>query len=63
MDDHEDEPNFFAHREGLLMGSQWSMGIQDEGLKFEGGPMEFLKALCKFSIEVGFEFKYLKNDK
>ena len=64
VDEDENETNFYTHREELLKGSQWSLGInQDEGQKFEGGPVEFRKALCKFAIEVGFQFKYLKNDK
>ena len=63
MYDVEFGPNIFAHCEQLLMGSHWSGAIQDVGQKFEGDPVEFRKALCIFSINVGFHFKNLKNDK
>ena len=63
VDAFAEEPNFYSHREHLLMGSTWSYGIREVSQKFEGGPIEFRNALWKYAIEVGFQFKYLKNDK
>ena len=63
MNDIESGPNFFVHCEQPLMGSYQSRSIQEVDQKFEGGPVEFRKVLCKFAIDVRFQLKYLKNDK
>ena len=54
VDTFAKEPNFYCHREHLLVGSTWSSGIREEGQKFEGGPIEFRNALYKYAIEIGF---------
>ena len=41
----------------------WRNNITSVGQKFEGGVVEFCTVLCKYAIEVGFQFTYIKNDK
>ena len=50
------------HEEKLLLSSNWVHGIKEEGQKFEGGADEFRKVLRKYAIEVGFDFKFCKNE-
>ncbi|XP_028063562.1 uncharacterized protein LOC114266823 [Camellia sinensis] len=47
----------------LSHDSNWAVSITHVGHKFEGGIIEFRNALSKFSIECGFEFIFVKNDK
>ena len=54
VDPFDDKPNFYGHREQLLMGSLWNSSIRKEGQRFESGPIAFCNALCKYSIEVNF---------
>ena len=45
------------------MGANWAHGIRHEGQIFHGRVAEFRLVLCKYAVEVGFHFKYMKNDK
>ena len=54
---------FCSHKEKFLLSSDWVNGISHFGQRFEGGASEFRNVLCKYSIEVGFKFVYVKNDK
>ncbi|XP_012832642.1 PREDICTED: uncharacterized protein LOC105953518 [Erythranthe guttata] len=45
-----------------LLSHNWLFLIRDVGQVFKGGVVEFRKALCKFSVESGFEFDYVKNE-
>eukprot|EP00268_Persea_americana_P018504 TRINITY_DN19243_c0_g2_i1.p1 TRINITY_DN19243_c0_g2~~TRINITY_DN19243_c0_g2_i1.p1 ORF type:complete len:222 (+),score=40.46 TRINITY_DN19243_c0_g2_i1:1903-2568(+) len=56
-------PQFCSHKEKFLFSSDLVNGISHVGQRFEGGASEFRNVLCKYSIEVGFEFVYVKNDK
>lgn len=38
-------------------------GITHVGQRFTGGAKDFRTALCKYAIEIGFEFVYVKNEK
>lgn len=50
-----------AHSKTRLSAA-WSKLIEYEGQVFHGGAEEFRKSLIKYSVEVGFDFKYLKNE-
>ncbi|KAL2498884.1 SWIM-type domain-containing protein [Abeliophyllum distichum] len=45
-----------------LLSSSWSSVITHVGQRFERGVAEFRDALCKFSIERGFKFNYMRNN-
>ncbi|KAL2525111.1 MuDR family transposase [Abeliophyllum distichum] len=45
-----------------LLSSSWSSVITHVGQRFERGVAEFRDALCKFSIERGFKFDYMRNN-
>ncbi|KAH7848815.1 hypothetical protein Vadar_008449 [Vaccinium darrowii] len=46
----------------VLLSADWVNLICEVGQVFPGGVNEFRTALKKYAIEVGFEFKYVKND-
>ncbi|XP_012832963.1 PREDICTED: uncharacterized protein LOC105953830 [Erythranthe guttata] len=46
-----------------LMTASWANLIIDVGQVFEGGAKDFRKALCLYAIEMGFEFRYVKNER
>ncbi|XP_012855784.1 PREDICTED: uncharacterized protein LOC105975150 [Erythranthe guttata] len=45
-----------------LLSAEWANLIKNEGQEFAGGADEFRKSLVKFSVEIGFEYEYVKND-
>ncbi|XP_012839253.1 PREDICTED: uncharacterized protein LOC105959659 [Erythranthe guttata] len=45
-----------------LLSADWAYLIKDVGQGLEGGVREFRKSLIKYSIEMGFEFLYVKNE-
>ncbi|XP_012833673.1 PREDICTED: uncharacterized protein LOC105954548 [Erythranthe guttata] len=45
-----------------LLSAEWANLIKHEGQEFAGGADEFRKSLVKFSVEIGFEYVYLKNE-
>ncbi|KAM2086868.1 hypothetical protein ACFX1R_024364 [Malus domestica] len=45
------------------MSCEWDNYIESEGQVFRGGCVDFRYKLKKFSVECGFDLKYLKNDK
>ena len=47
----------------MLLSVGWRNNIMSVGKKFEGSVVEFRTVLCKYAIEVGFQFTYVKNDK
>lgn len=49
-------------RANNLINCDWRKLIDDVGQDFFGVAESFRKALVKFSVEVGFEFTYVKND-
>ncbi|XP_028116096.1 uncharacterized protein LOC114313866 [Camellia sinensis] len=55
--------SFCRHKEKVLLSAGWAVSITHVGQKFEGGIVEFRNALSMFSIECGFEFIFVKNDK
>ncbi|KAL7168719.1 hypothetical protein ACSBR2_039045 [Camellia fascicularis] len=56
-------PMFCQHEERTLLSCGWVNGITHVGQKFIGGAKDFQTALCKYAIEIGFEFVYMKNEK
>ena len=55
--------NFVSNNKRKYMSSEWDTYIFRTGQCFIGGAVEFRDKLCKFAVERGFEFRYLKNDK
>ncbi|CAL8120905.1 unnamed protein product [Prunus armeniaca] len=47
----------------LLLSNEWETYIHHVGQKFDGGAEEFRLKLCKYALEVGFNFLYAGNDK
>ncbi|XP_012828903.1 PREDICTED: uncharacterized protein LOC105950132 [Erythranthe guttata] len=45
-----------------LLSAEWVHLIKEVGQVFLGGVDEFRKCLIKFSVEMGFEFAYVKNE-
>ncbi|KAL7234162.1 hypothetical protein ACSBR1_017703 [Camellia fascicularis] len=63
VDDEQDLlAKFCPHVEKVFLPVSWANGIQHVGQSFEGGAIEFRTVLCKYAIECGFRFKYVKND-
>ncbi|BBN68420.1 hypothetical protein Prudu_419S000400 [Prunus dulcis] len=46
-----------------LLSNEWETYIHHVGQKFDGGAEEFQLKLCKYALEVGFNFLYAGNDK
>lgn len=44
------------------LSASWSTLIESEGQLFPGDADEFRKSLIQYSVEVGFDLKYLKNE-
>ncbi|KAL7264624.1 hypothetical protein ACSBR1_002562 [Camellia fascicularis] len=55
-------PNYCPHEEKTFLSVLWANGIPHVGQSFEGGAQAFRNVLCKYAVESGFDFKYLKND-
>ncbi|XP_058214882.1 uncharacterized protein LOC131326208 [Rhododendron vialii] len=53
---------FCPHHETKRLSADWAYLISHVGQEFRGGVKDFRLSLCKYAIEVGFRFKYLKND-
>lgn len=45
-----------------LMSVGWAKSIDHEGQCYPGGAPDFRKELIKYSVELGFDFKYVKNE-
>ncbi|KAL7194581.1 hypothetical protein ACSBR1_034915 [Camellia fascicularis] len=56
-------PMFCQHEERTLLSCGWVNGITHVGQRFIEGAKDFRTALCKYAIEIGFEFVYVKNEK
>ncbi|BBG99428.1 EF-TU receptor, partial [Prunus dulcis] len=46
-----------------LLSNEWETYIHHVGQKFDGGAEEFRLKLCKYALEVGFNFLHAGNDK
>ncbi|XP_028064024.1 uncharacterized protein LOC114267217 [Camellia sinensis] len=55
-------PTYCPNRGKTFLSAQWAYGITHVGQCFDGGPNEFCEVLCKYAVERGFQFKYIKND-
>ncbi|XP_058216729.1 uncharacterized protein LOC131327596 [Rhododendron vialii] len=51
------------HHETVHLSASWARLINHVGQEFRGRVQEFKDCLVKYSIEVGFVYKFLKNDK
>ncbi|KAL7218225.1 hypothetical protein ACSBR2_011491 [Camellia fascicularis] len=56
-------PMFCQYEERTLLSCGWVNGITHVGQRFIRGAKDFRTALCKYAIEIGFEFVYVKNKK
>ncbi|CAL5439953.1 unnamed protein product [Camellia sinensis] len=64
-DVHDDDdllPNFCPHNDKVFLSAPWAHGITHVGQSFVDGASEFRSVLCKYAVEFGFKFNYLKND-
>ncbi|CAL5325348.1 unnamed protein product [Camellia sinensis] len=55
-------PTYCPNRSKTFLSVQWAYGITHVGQCFDGGANEFREVLCKYAVERGFQFKYVKND-
>ncbi|KAL7242827.1 hypothetical protein ACSBR1_015257 [Camellia fascicularis] len=55
-------PMFCQHEERTLLSCGWVNGITHVGQRFIGGAKDFRTALCKYAIEIGFEFVTLHDE-
>ncbi|KAL7172900.1 hypothetical protein ACSBR2_032381 [Camellia fascicularis] len=53
---------YCPHRTKAYLSAGWAFGITHVGQIFLGGAHEFRTVLCKYAVECGFQFKYVKND-
>ncbi|XP_028055045.1 uncharacterized protein LOC114259232 [Camellia sinensis] len=64
--ENEDQTNllcrYCAHSEKVLLSSVWANNVTHVGQCFTGEAFEFRTILCKYAMQCGFKFKYLKND-
>ncbi|XP_058185823.1 uncharacterized protein LOC131303050 [Rhododendron vialii] len=65
MHEVEEDPleKFCHHHETVRLSVGWAKLITHVGQEFRGGVQEFKDCLAKYAIEVGFVYKFLKNDK
>ncbi|KAL7250236.1 hypothetical protein ACSBR1_012268 [Camellia fascicularis] len=61
-DDVDLLPNYCPHEEKTFLSAPWANGITHVGQSFEGSAQDFWTVLCKYAVECGFDFKYLKNN-
>lgn len=47
--------------EKKFLSEEWRLLISGPGQRFQGGAVQFRRALIKYSVQVGFEFDFLKN--
>ncbi|CAL5348500.1 unnamed protein product [Camellia sinensis] len=55
-------PTYCLNKSKTFLSAQWAYGITHVGQCFDGGATEFYEVLCKYAVERGFQFKYVKND-
>ncbi|KAL7162250.1 hypothetical protein ACSBR2_042683 [Camellia fascicularis] len=55
-------PTYCPNKSKTFLSAQWAYGITHVGQCFDGGATEFREVLCKYAVERGFQFKYIKND-
>lgn len=55
-------PTYCPNTGKMFLSAQWAYEITHVGQCFDGGPNEFCEVLCKYAVERGFQFKYIKND-
>ncbi|KAL7218919.1 hypothetical protein ACSBR2_012062 [Camellia fascicularis] len=56
-------PMFCRHEERTLLSCGWVNGITHLCQRFIGGAKDFRTTLCKYTIKIGFEFVFVKNEK
>ncbi|KAL7164611.1 hypothetical protein ACSBR2_040497 [Camellia fascicularis] len=63
MEDRTDLlPLYCPHNSKTFLSAGWAYGITHVGQIFLASANEFWTVLCKFAVECGFQFKYVKND-
>ncbi|KAL7215301.1 hypothetical protein ACSBR1_027465 [Camellia fascicularis] len=66
MADMEDRTDllldYCPHKKKTFLSAGWVFGITNVGQSLLGGAHEFRTVLCKYAVECGFQFKYVKND-
>ncbi|KAG5533007.1 hypothetical protein RHGRI_027296 [Rhododendron griersonianum] len=61
----EEDPldKFCIHHETVRLSADWVNLLKCVGQEFRGGVDDFKACLSKYAVEVGFKYKYLKNDR
>ncbi|KAL7196677.1 hypothetical protein ACSBR1_036652 [Camellia fascicularis] len=54
--------DYYTHKKKTFLSAGWAFGIRNVGQFFFGGAHEFRTVHCKYAVECGFQFKYVKND-
>lgn len=54
--------SYCPHKKKTFLFAGWTLGITYVGQSFLGGAHEFRTVLCKYAVECGFQFKYVKNN-
>ncbi|KAL6199310.1 hypothetical protein ACLB2K_029094 [Fragaria x ananassa] len=61
-----DGPEYLGHYRPeparIYLTNEWQGFIKHVGQKFEGGALEFRQKLTKYAIELGFTFKFKRNN-
>ncbi|KAL7228754.1 hypothetical protein ACSBR2_007449 [Camellia fascicularis] len=55
-------PLYCTHKSKMFLSVVWTFSITHVGQFFGGDTNEFRRILCKYAVECGFQFKYIKND-
>lgn len=61
-DEAENEGEFRTIGASSYLTKEWIGYIRRVGQRFEGGVNDFREKLCKYAIEMGFVFRYKKNE-
>ncbi|KAL7239556.1 hypothetical protein ACSBR2_005451 [Camellia fascicularis] len=54
--------SYYPYKLKTFLSAGWAFGITHVGQSFGDGANEFRTILCKYTVECGFQFKYVKND-
>ncbi|XP_028070249.1 uncharacterized protein LOC114272729 [Camellia sinensis] len=55
-------PTYCPNKSKTFLSVQLAYGITHVGQCFDRGANDFHEVLCKYAVERGFQFKYIKND-
>ncbi|KAG5512947.1 hypothetical protein RHGRI_038637 [Rhododendron griersonianum] len=62
-EDEDPLDKFCIHHETVRLSADWVNLLKCVGQEFRGGVDDFKACLSRYAVEVGFKYKYLKNDR